>query len=83
LVLSSRANSAATQFDVTVASSTKDPLLVLASASGQTFATVVISQPSGVFTLQNVVISSLSTSAPGSNLNMTLNSARPATFSTG
>src|SRR3954463_7931687 len=61
-LLSSQGDSSGLIFNVTVASSTKDPLLLIASATGQTFATAKISQGGSVTILQNASITALSKS---------------------
>ena len=75
------ADASRTQFDVTVASSAKDSLLLLASATGRSVGTVKLSQAGFTFTLRNTLIPAITFGAPGSNLRMTLQSASPAEFS--
>ena len=77
LISSSQIDSAGRVFSVTVASSAKDGLLFAASVSGNSVGTVKISQPGGVTTLQNVLITGMNTTAPGSNITMTLESIPP------
>ena len=81
LISSSQVDSAGRVFSVTVASSAKDGLLFAASVSGNSVGTVKISQPGGVTTLQNVLITGMNTTGPGSNISMTLESPRPAEIS--
>ena len=77
LISASPAGSAGRAFNVVVASTAKDGLLVAASVSGTLIGTVKISQPGGVTTLQNVQITALSASGAGSNITMTLESIPP------
>src|SRR3954451_18353616 len=75
LISSSQTDATGRNFDVTVASSDRDALLLAAFASQRSFATVTISPPGGTV-LKNVVINALNT-GPGatSSITMSLNSS--------